>query len=161
MFLSVTAGYNDMSELDSMETLLGGRPVNVVRRDGGRATVTVRQLGIEDYPEFFRAIQTSEIAQIAILCDRDESWAKTLTPETQTEIVVAGRELNDRFFVPWVQREKERRNLLLDPAQRDAFNKAMELAAREVMQEAARSLLPDTSGTSPQPRVAPSPNSVG
>ena len=129
-----------MSDIDSIDTLMGGRPVDVVQRNGNKATVIVRQLGVEDYPAFYKAIQTSEIAQIAILCARDESWAKTLTPETQSEIVVAGRELNDRFFVPWVQREKERRNLLLDPAQRDAFNKAMELAAREVMQEAARSL---------------------
>jgi hypothetical protein len=93
-------------KIDDVATLLGGEEIEAIRLDGKTERVKVRQLAVELYPKFLVAVG-DEIAMIALYCDRDAEWVRSLTTESFNAIADKGRDLNLPFFRSWLKRGLE------------------------------------------------------
>lgn len=99
--------------------LTGGVTIEVKFRDNKTPElVKILALAIEDMIPLLEATD-HELRQIAMYCGKvlpaggyDETWAKTLTRESQVEVIEKGEEANADFFGKWMERRTRRMDRL-------------------------------------------------
>lgn len=97
-----------------MNTLTGGRELDVAKLDGSRETVFVRQLPVRLFQSYMATMQ-DEAKQVELLCSKEAGWADGITLASHEEILQAGNKLNSDFFSRWLERQKERAAMLPKP----------------------------------------------
>jgi len=85
-------------------TIAGGVEIEVVRQDGSKETVKVRQIPISQMQKFALAIG-NEAELIALYCDKTKEWADSLTVESANAVADKGQEINLPFFAAWFRRQ--------------------------------------------------------
>lgn len=99
-------------EPTKIETLMGGKVVTVMLREGVKEEVAVQQLAVAQMPKLLAVIE-DEAAMVELFCNKPKGWAAKLPPEAHEEIVTEGERLNADFFGRWVQRQLQRRERLV------------------------------------------------
>lgn len=90
-----------------MDTLNGGRVVTVVKADGSKEDITVRQLPLKDYSAAFAAFD-NEMELVSVICAKDKNWVFTLAPDSYEELLLAVQAVNDKGFFAYAARQNER-----------------------------------------------------
>jgi hypothetical protein len=90
-----------------METLLGGRDVNVTNIKGETEAVKVHQLPIRKYEAGFLKVD-DEIGLIAFICDKPKDWALDLQPESFEAVRQAAQEVNAKGFFAYAERKYQK-----------------------------------------------------
>ena len=93
--------------MNPFDTLIGGRKVEVTRRDGSQETVTVLQLPVRRFPEYLQA-QDNEARMVELLTGKPPDWVDGLSEESHVAILTAGDEVNRDFFFSWQKRTRDR-----------------------------------------------------
>ena len=102
--------------MSEFATLMGGTEITVGFRDNAAVgqQVFVRQLPIKLFPAYLASMQ-DECRQVALLCDKDQAWAESLTPASHEAVLEEGDKLNADFFSRWFERRKAREAKLPKP----------------------------------------------
>ena len=90
-----------MSEL---QTIFGGREIEIRLADGTTDKVKVRQLPIRLLGQY-ADLHTDEPALVELLVGKPDGFADNLAIESYEEIIAVGKELNDGPFERWVNRQ--------------------------------------------------------
>jgi len=103
-------------------TIIGGKMV-VARYVGGlEEQVLIRQLPLRLMPSYADSMG-DPASSIALLCDRPVEWTDKLTPESVSEILTIGSEVNSSFFVAHVRAVRMQAALMADVASKSGLQK--------------------------------------
>lgn len=93
------------------ETLLGGKTVPVSFRNGWTNQVAdqvfVRQIDVDECLKMLDVLD-NECGQIELVCNRPAGWAKQLSFESHTALIMESDRINADFFAQWLQRRMAR-----------------------------------------------------
>ena len=84
-------------------TVLGGRSLTVTHMDGRTEKIKVHQLAIEQFADYID-FQSQEHKLVGLLCDRPDTWYRSLKHEDYINILKIGEELNFTRAEAWIDR---------------------------------------------------------
>lgn len=137
----------------TMETLLGGGELQLLKNDGNYETVRVLQLPVRSYPALQAAIQ-NEPRTVELYCGKPSGWSDTLTIAAFESVIAEGERINGDFFLRWLERQKKRADLApkADPDQVERMLSVLQKSNPGLLNallEGAGLSLPTTSPNSP------------
>jgi hypothetical protein len=83
--------------LDEVETIDGGRRVEVLKRNGSTEKVKIHQLSLDECLDY-DAIRTQLGKCVDFFCQKPDGWNKTLDPAASLKIYKIGKAINQDFF---------------------------------------------------------------
>lgn len=124
-----------------------GLDVEAKFRDGTTEHVKVLEVGFDLYGRYIAALD-DEAACVELFCGKDKGWAARLTAASHNDLMQKGQGLNLPLLEAYLQRRKERSEMV-NPGLGEKLQETMMQAAREQVQIMLKSALPDSSASSP------------
>jgi hypothetical protein len=110
--------------LDEIETIDGGRRVEVTKRNGKTEKVKIKQFTLDDCMSYDQ-IRTDLAACVDFYCSKPTGWNKDLEPLAALKIYDIGKAINQGFFDSVMERVRPE----VDAALESRGNLAQKLAA--------------------------------